>query len=79
MCRCGDVPMCPDSYRDADVRMCECADVRMPARPKGAGADVINVPMRRHCERHYERHCERGEAIPSIRRVSHRRCADMSR
>jgi hypothetical protein len=26
-----DVRMCPDSYRDADVRM--------PARPKGAGAD----------------------------------------
>jgi hypothetical protein len=24
----------------ADVPMCGCADVRMPARPKGAGADV---------------------------------------
>jgi hypothetical protein len=27
-----NVRMCPDSYRDADVPM--------PARPKGAGADV---------------------------------------
>jgi hypothetical protein len=37
--------MCPDSYRDADVPMCRCADVLMPARPEGAGADCRCVPI----------------------------------
>jgi hypothetical protein len=30
-----------ESDQGENVRMCECADVRMPARPKGAGADVL--------------------------------------
>jgi hypothetical protein len=44
--------------RCADVPMCRCADVRMPARSKGAGADVkrsgksvnpLNPGLNRRC------------------------------
>jgi hypothetical protein len=31
--------MCPDCYRDADACPTQRGRVRMPARPKGAGAD----------------------------------------
>jgi hypothetical protein len=50
--RCGCVPiaigmrMCqclPDPK--GRVRICRCTDMRMPARPEGAGADVRYVPI----------------------------------